>query len=990
MGENKSSSERQYKYLAFISYRHLSPDAEIAEAVQEELEKFKVPSALDPEGKYKEIRIFRDRDELTTQDLSESLDEALMQSEYLIVISSKRTKLSQWCVREVELFKETHSSRNIIPILIEGEPYESFSEPLKNLSSIEVDDKGNEKIKSLDLLAADLRPDEVKDPDFIGYEELAKTNKNELNQHIKTAKKILKNSEIYRIMATVLGVNYGDLKQRHKERQMKLKMRLGILAATILTIFGIAMTSMFIRAVNSERTATSQIALMTLKTADQANKTGDRAYALLLSNEAMKNANKKMDNYKDLNANYERVLNDALLTDKYSSILMLKTGTSSPFFDLLKEGKYIVTNNQKNNLVIAEISTGKIIKELEFSQPVKATRVRKSDNSIFVATSDNKLYQINPETFEIKDLNIKNPFFIHQIDFTNNEEYLFAIDSSKNIAIYSMKDFSLVKQFTTEESIYRIDLLKDKNQFILNTSDGKIELFDIKTGKMLQTIRKSKEKIQYIASSMSKDGKKYAFADEGIIYVYDISKGFKEPKKVDIGLYTGNILLSHDGKYLYYSSMSFINVKNLENDEFVKTIPVGEGGVYRLKLNNKGDTLYFDYSNKNVIGTVENVNDKSYDADVIISEGSSFDDRIISFVSTKDDKYLVVNSQDAKLKVLSTENKVASKVLNGSIKAVSEDRNILLLIDQAHKMSIYNFKEEKHTELGAIAEYFNTIYNVHAVSDKHDYFAFSDISNKNIRVYNSKGELIYSTQAEKDPVKSPFIIDISIFSDKNLLLSLDELGIIRVYNLKTGELIKELKDKDERADKLVYSKDASLIGISYYGNTGTIFNLETGKVTDRIEGELLTILGENGKLESVYGQKNTFFLKYKNGKTELYATNDDGKGISTKMFNEDFVSYDNKYLLTNVNNETLVVTDIETGFRVRTLKTQGSVNSKGGVMNSDSSKIAYEPIEYKTYIADFYTVDELKKMSEEKLKGRELTETEKIELGFKSKVNNNE
>lgn len=989
MADIDAKAEKNYKYLAFISYRHLSPDAEIAEAVHEELENFKVPRELDPDGKYKEIRVFRDKYELATNDLSESLDSALLNSKYLIVISSKRTKLSEWCVREVELFKKHHSSRNIIPILVEGEPYESFSEPLKNLSSIEVDDKGNETIKSLDLLAADLRPDEVKKTSFIGYEELEKTNKSEFNAHIKAAKKILKNSEIYRIMATILGVNYGDLKQRHKERQMKLKIRLGILAATILTVFGIAMTSMFIRAVNSERNATSQISMMTLKSADQSNKDGDRAYALMLSKEAMSYVNPKMKNYEELNANYKRVLNDALLTDKYSSILSLKTGTTSPFFDISTDGKFIVSTNQKNNAIISLTSNGNQIKEISFEKPITAIKVRNNDNSIFIATSDLKLFQIDSKTFNVKDLGIKTPFGIYQMDFTDDGNFLIAIDKALNIATYSTKDFKMLNHKILDKNIFRIFTLKNNKEYILNTSDGQIDIFDIKTGKLSKTLRKSKDKISYIANSMSKDGKKFAYADDRNIYLYDIESNFENVKKVDIGSYTGNILLSNDGRYLYYTTMNFIDVFDLVNNEHINFIPVGNSGISNLRLNNKGDTLAFSIDDKNSIGFIEKVNEKSTNKKPIVSNGSNFNDHLISFVFSADDKYLVANSQDSTLKVISTENNIANVELDGTIKAISEDRNTVMLIDKNNNLSLYDFSKEKLIKVGTISKDLNTIYNVYAISNDHEYFAFSDIRYKNIKVFDKNGKTVYTTQSDQDKDTFNLTVDIEIFQDKNMLVSLNELGDLKIFNLKTGELIKQLKDKNEQAEKIVYSKDKSLIGINYYSKNATIFNTETGKVVENIDGEIFSIIGEDGKLTTVYGQKNTLLFEYKNGEKQLYATNYDTKGISTRQFNDDFVSLDDRYLLTSVTNMALVVTDIKTGNRVRTLETEGNFNPKG-VMSGDSSKIAYEPFEDKTYIADFYNINELEKKADKMLNGRELTETERIELGLKSRVNENE
>lgn len=52
------------------------------------------------------FRVFRDREELSTKDLSTMIEEAIANSENLIVICSKRTSLSPWCRKEVQLFKK--------------------------------------------------------------------------------------------------------------------------------------------------------------------------------------------------------------------------------------------------------------------------------------------------------------------------------------------------------------------------------------------------------------------------------------------------------------------------------------------------------------------------------------------------------------------------------------------------------------------------------------------------------------------------------------------------------------------------------------------------------------------------------------------------------------------------------------------------------------------------------------------------------------------
>ena len=63
-------------------------------------------------------RIFRDKDELPiTSDLSDTIANALSDSDYLIVICSENTKDSAWVPREIEYFLKNHSKRRSSPYL---------------------------------------------------------------------------------------------------------------------------------------------------------------------------------------------------------------------------------------------------------------------------------------------------------------------------------------------------------------------------------------------------------------------------------------------------------------------------------------------------------------------------------------------------------------------------------------------------------------------------------------------------------------------------------------------------------------------------------------------------------------------------------------------------------------------------------------------------------------------------------------------------------
>ena len=85
-----------YKYDAFISYRHAEKDTLIASEIQKGIERFNIPASLRKKtGKDRFNRVFRDVEELPiTSNLTEELEEALKSSQYLIVICSYRTSES--------------------------------------------------------------------------------------------------------------------------------------------------------------------------------------------------------------------------------------------------------------------------------------------------------------------------------------------------------------------------------------------------------------------------------------------------------------------------------------------------------------------------------------------------------------------------------------------------------------------------------------------------------------------------------------------------------------------------------------------------------------------------------------------------------------------------------------------------------------------------------------------------------------------------------
>ena len=214
-------SDNHFHYDAFISYRHSEADKFVAENLHKKLEAFKMPSALEKKRtglKNKIERVFRDKEELPlTSDLNDPIMNALHNSDWLIVICSPRLRESLWCKKEIETFVSLHGREHLLAVLIEGEPSESFPDELLFKTEMKTLPDGSvEEVKiPVEPLAADVRG--------------------------KNKKEILKamDTEVLRILAAMFGVNYDDLRQRHREQQQKRIMRWVIAGGIACLLFAI-------------------------------------------------------------------------------------------------------------------------------------------------------------------------------------------------------------------------------------------------------------------------------------------------------------------------------------------------------------------------------------------------------------------------------------------------------------------------------------------------------------------------------------------------------------------------------------------------------------------------------------------------------------------------------------------------------------------------------------------------------------------------------
>ena len=112
------------RYRAFMSYSHA--DEAAARWLQRALEGYRPPAALRAERKDLPARlypVFRDRDELASaHDLSDSIRQAMEDSEALVVVCSPAAAASAWVNEEIRCFRASGRGQRIFCYLVAGDP----------------------------------------------------------------------------------------------------------------------------------------------------------------------------------------------------------------------------------------------------------------------------------------------------------------------------------------------------------------------------------------------------------------------------------------------------------------------------------------------------------------------------------------------------------------------------------------------------------------------------------------------------------------------------------------------------------------------------------------------------------------------------------------------------------------------------------------------------------------------------------------------------
>ena len=188
----------QYTFDAFISYSH--KDLSFGKWLQRKLETFSIPADMRGERpKGQKLRIFRDQTDLAGTGLQDSLRANLREARYLIVLCSPQSAASSWVNEEVLFFISLGRKERIIPFIIDGEP-------MSDDPGLECYPEGLRSIRDYTLLGASIQ-------------------------------EIGRNKAFLKLVSILLGVRFGRLVDREKQRRRRTILST-LAAALVLLVTG--------------------------------------------------------------------------------------------------------------------------------------------------------------------------------------------------------------------------------------------------------------------------------------------------------------------------------------------------------------------------------------------------------------------------------------------------------------------------------------------------------------------------------------------------------------------------------------------------------------------------------------------------------------------------------------------------------------------------------------------------------------------------------
>lgn len=737
-------SRKEFKYDAFISYRHAELDSFVAELLHRQLESFKVPKLADKEiketGKQGIKRVFRDKDELPLAgNLSAPITEALQESEFLIVICSPRTVESLWVQREIETFLKYRDASHILAVLIEGEPSEAFPPQLCTMKQQVVAEDGTITFEEKDIepLAADVRG----------------SSKREIKAKMK--------EELLRMAAPMLGCEYDDLKQRHRERKIKRLLITFAAAGSICLAFGTFSTyqalriqrqSMLIQAQAEDLKALQSKSLSSL--AVDVYENGDRVGGLLI---ALAGIPEDLDMPErpivaESTAALAKILQVYENETNYAPHLMLAHDTITETSALNTDGTILVSRDQLGQLYSWDVDSGEIL--------------AKTEDPIGIDWKENLAFL---------------------------DETTVICAGENGLACMDARDFS-VKWSVSDVSVSRIVLSEDRTM-VAAAEGAAISIYYAATGKVIGT---------YTNARYANMGKCMRFSPEGNYFAASLTSSFDEGKG------KGILLRTSDWETVRMCETEFTSLDEIfptnKGECYVLSYDNNMLGEFGTAMNqnltclNQDGTVRFEIEGMMAISSPIRIMGKN----IVYANGSS-----ICIVSGEDGsmvREIHYNASICNFEVIEESTTVIVGLSDGSVIAsMLRDRDVLsrqymeagdygmrhiyhyrnkIIEEPVSANKIFIYKNALGSKAEPVVKADSTVYDVEAASN-----------NELLLVYTSDLVTAYRPEGQKEMYRlkpKDIVREIILMEEENRFLMI-ERNRVEAYQLSDGRALEQVE-----------------------------------------------------------------------------------------------------------------------------------------------------------------------------------------------------
>ena len=785
-----------FKYDAFISYRHCDLDKFVAENLHKILETYELPKNVKEKlgitGRTIR-RVFRDQDELPlSSNLEDPIIDALKNSKYLIVICSPRLKDSLWCKKEIETFKKIRGRKNIFCVLIEGEPKDSFPEEVLYDEEEKILKNGKKKKEKVlvEPLAADVRGE----------------NKKEVLKKLKVEK--------LRLIAPMYNLDYDDLRQRHKLRRQRRILITSLIAASFLFLLALYTSIMLIK-INSQKNTLRLHQAESLATKSKESLKNDNRY------DAIKYSYQALTEFDGVNmpytseAEYELVESLGLydVGSSYKSISELKTDGVATFIKTSDNNEYGLVYDESEKLTLFNTKTMKVIDNYDLNGTF--------DEESFSFLDNDRFAYINKEG-NINIISIKDGKLIKEIEkkdekyksVIGSKDYLSYIDK-KNVYVYNLKEDKVVGSISTNDKFIDDLYYSDNDEYLFATTTDdsfnvdeedylEVHVIELKTAKEINSTRID---ASYVSGMLTKNGNLYMLLNRSfgtdfsmIAVSYNYTSGDTNWTRTFEGNYGRFITKSYpeDINHIVVVNYQTVNILDGDNGEIVEVFNLDDEIINIYSNLNK--ELYLAFLKNGSVNYLSMESRKSYE----LLGKYEFNIDNYSKVALSKDGFLLIPNNENRVVLYETKSNKDIKSVDMKFDFVKDDSITITDYDKIkEEYDIKNkslvekiFYDDKKELL--FVNYINEDLVIYNVKDKKQLNKIEKIGKVNHYFGKDKYGRIYIGDNSDS-----YIIDnyekvghikglIKLEKDKVYISNDEKFYSIKIYNL--NEVLKEAKD----------------------------------------------------------------------------------------------------------------------------------------------------------------------------------------------------